>query len=310
MDNVRIIESSEERVVFEIENKTGTARLTSYSVYPGIDLVYIDAHIQSFSCRSHPVTHGLFAVNHCEEGRIECNFHNGEFLYMGPGDMSIGWRHHQEYRYSVFFPSSHYHGLSILCSASEAQPVVSRLLEDDCDLTDLCNRFCHESDFGIIMKENKDMQHLFEELYHVPEAIRRRYCQLKVLEIFLFLGTIPPERDKYVYITKRQADIVKAIHFELLKDLTTKKRVEELAEQYHIAPTTLKRCFKSVYGGSIGQHLQELRVAAAMKMLAETEDSVLQIANRVGYANSSKFSMLFQKMTGLLPREYRKIQRK
>ena len=91
-----MIESSEERVVFEIQNNTGTARLTSYPVYPGIDLVYIDAHIESFSCRSHPVTQGLFAINHCEEGRIECNFQNGEFLYMGPGDMSVGWRHHQE----------------------------------------------------------------------------------------------------------------------------------------------------------------------------------------------------------------------
>lgn len=305
-----MIESSEERVVFEIQNSTGTARLTSYPVYPGIDLVYIDAHIQSFSCRSHPVTQGLFAVNHCEEGRIECNFQNGEFLYMGPGDMSIGWRHHQEYCHSIFFPSSHYHGLSILCSVSKAQPVVSRLLEDDGDLTALCSRFCRESDFGLIMKENNDMQHLFEELYRVPEGIRRRYCQLKILEIFLFLGTIEPERNRYVYVTKRQVDIVKAIHLELLENLTTKKRVEELAAEHHIAPTTLKRCFKSVYGSSIGQHLQELRVSEAMRMLAETEDSILQIANRVGYANSSKFSVLFQKMTGMLPREYRKSLRK
>ena len=116
-----MIESSEERVVFEIQNNTGTARLTS---------VYIDAHIESFSCRSHPVTQGLFAINHCEEGRIECNFQNGEFLYMGPGDMSVGWRHHQEYCHSIFFPSAHYHGVSILCSVSKAQPVVDKYATD------------------------------------------------------------------------------------------------------------------------------------------------------------------------------------
>ena len=304
-----MVESSEERVIFEVQNNTGIARLTSYPVYPGIDLVYMDAHIQSFSCRSHPVTQGLFAVNHCEEGRIECSFQNGEFLYMGPGDMSIGWRHHQEYCHSIFFPSSHYHGVSILCSVSQAQPVVDRLLGGS-DLTALCNRFCQESDFGLIMKESNDIQHLFEELYHVPEAIRRRYCQLKILEIFLFLETIEPERKRYIYVTKRQADIVKAIHLELLENLTTKKRVEELAAEHHIAPTTLKRCFKSVYGDTIGRHLQVLRVNEAMRMLVETEDSVLQIANRVGYTNSSKFSMLFQKMTGMLPRDYRKLQRK
>ena len=80
-----------DRQVIRVENETGSAYLTNYVIYPGISIAYMDAHIQEFSCYAQPKP-GVFAINHCEEGRIECNFKNGEFLYMGKGDMSIGKR--------------------------------------------------------------------------------------------------------------------------------------------------------------------------------------------------------------------------
>ena len=131
MDTTRIIESSEEKTVFEIKNDTGKARLISYPVYPGIDILYIDAHMQKFNTWNHPVIPDLFAVNHCEEGRVECAFRNGKYLYMGQGDMSIGWRYNGDYHHSVFFPSSRYLGLSIMISVPKAQPVIDRLLGQD-----------------------------------------------------------------------------------------------------------------------------------------------------------------------------------
>ena len=44
-----------------------------------------------------------------------------------------------------------------------------------------------------------------------------------------------------------------------------------------------------------------------MRQLAGTDDSILHIANGVGYENSSKFAEAFKKMTGLLPKDYRKV---
>lgn len=45
-----------------------------------------------------------------------------------------------------------------------------------------------------------------------------------------------------------------------------------------------------------------------MELLVKTEKSVLEVANCVGYENSSKFAVAFKKMAGCLPREYRKQQ--
>ena len=200
-----------DRQVIRVKNETGSAYLTNYVIYPGISIAYMDAHIQEFSCYAQPKP-GVFAINHCEEGRIECNFKNGEFLYMGKGDMSIGKRSCSEYCHTAYFPISHYHGLSLLIEAKKAQPVLDRLLEEDrTDLQALCDRFCRASDFGVIMQENEAMKHLFYELYHVPQAIRLRYCRLKVLEILLFLGTLPAGtvQDR-PFLTRRQSDTVKA----------------------------------------------------------------------------------------------------
>ena len=65
--------------VYEIKDSKGQAVMTGYSVYPGIMIVYMDIHRPELSCEAKPMP-DVFAINHCETGRIECNFKNGEYL--------------------------------------------------------------------------------------------------------------------------------------------------------------------------------------------------------------------------------------
>ena len=289
-----------------MESASGKLRIAAYTVYPGITLQYITSHVQNvtFPARPRP---DVFAINHCEKGRIECHFQNGEYLYMGKGDMSIGWRDSAGYCHSAFFPSSHYHGVSLIVHVPEAQPVLDRLLTDDSlDLSGLCNRFCHHSRFGMILEENTSMRHLFYELYHVPEPIRKRYLRLKVMEILLFLTTLEPvQKQNQIQLNKKQADAVKEIHYLLTQHVKERLTINELAQRGGLAATTLKRCFKEMYGKTIFQYMQEYRVSEAARLLIEGEGSIMEIAARVGYENSSKFAKAFQKFTGLTPSVYR-----
>lgn len=140
------------------------------------------------------------------------------------------------------------------------------------------------------------MKHLFYELYHVPPAIRHRYFRLKILEIFLFLSTFEGKmRLDRPYLTRRQVETVKAVHQELVADLSCHCTIEAMAERYNMAPTSLKRCFKDVYGTTMYQYQKELRMAKAMELLVKTEKSVLEVANCVGYENSSKFAVAFKR---------------
>lgn len=107
--------------VLSLENETGTAEMNNWEVYPGITLSYLEAHMEEFSCYA-PLRPDVFAINHCEEGRIECRFKNGEYLYMGKGDMSVGRRSCSDYCHMAYFPSSHYHGLSVLVDEKGPSP--------------------------------------------------------------------------------------------------------------------------------------------------------------------------------------------
>ena len=81
---------------------------------------------------------------------------------------------------------------------------------------------------------------------------------------------------------------------------------EELSERFEIPLTPMKRCFKSVFGLSIGNYLLQYRMNQAAVMLRKERNvSVSEIAGRVGYDSSSKFAIAFRKVMGMSPMEYR-----
>lgn len=109
--------------------------------------------------------------------------------------------------------------------------------------------------------------------------------------------------------SREQLLIVQQIYTSVGTELSNRRTIKELAETYCISMTTLKRCFKKMYGVTIYQYLKRCRMVAAAKDLRESNDTVLDIANRWGYENGSKFSMAFKQVIGCNPREYR-LQRK
>ena len=80
-----------------------------------------------------------------------------------------------------------------------------------------------------------------------------------------------------------------------------------MASDYKVSPTSLKKFFTQVYGCSISEYLQTIRMKKAAQMLINESLSVMEIAAAVGYENQSKFSAVFKKHTGYAPLEYKKI---
>lgn len=103
-----------------------------------------------------------------------------------------------------------------------------------------------------------------------------------------------------------QLEIVREIHEELLRHLDRRFTIEELSRQYHINPTTLKAAFKAAYGTSLAAHIKGHRMERAAQLLRETDRSVAEIAEAVGYDSPSRFSAAFKGIFGVLPREYRR----
>ena len=282
--------------------------MSRHTVFDGIDLMFLDVKQETiqFYAKSHTKT---FAINHCEEGRIECKFTSGDYLYMGPGDMSIGWHIHADYQHENYFPTKLFKGIVLLVDVEKAQPVLDALVtEARIDLTQLANRFCEHSDFGMMMEETESVRQIFSSLYKVPDQIKGHYFKLKVIEIFLLLSIISTtNHEKRSSYRKQQVDIVKAVNEYISTQFMKRITIDSLSDQFDIPTSTLKRCFKGVYGTTIHHYLKECRINAAKRLLQESDQSILEIANAVGYENGSKFTSAFKEATGVTPSAYRKV---
>lgn len=86
-------------------------------------------------------------------------------------------------------------------------------------------------------------------------------------------------------------------------------RADHLAKIACMGQTKLRYSFKKLYGYTITEYIQNKRIAHAEYMLICTDFPISQIAEAVGCHHAGRFSNLFQKATGLLPEEYRKIMK-
>ena len=63
-------------------------------------------------------------------------------------------------------------------------------------------------------------------------------------------------------------------------------------------------------GLTFTEYLTQLRLNKAAEMLAETDYSIVQIADEVGYGDYCYFSKVFKKYKGISPTQFREQARK
>ncbi|MEE5993427.1 MAG: AraC family transcriptional regulator [Oscillospiraceae bacterium] len=95
----------------------------------------------------------------------------------------------------------------------------------------------------------------------------------------------------------------------MIADLEKTYTVEELSKISGMPSATLRKVFKAVYGVPIYQYMKGYKMKAAAAMLiSEHQLHISEIAQRLGYDNSSKFSAAFRDVMGMTPQNYRNRQ--
>jgi transcriptional regulator GlxA family with amidase domain len=83
--------------------------------------------------------------------------------------------------------------------------------------------------------------------------------------------------------------------------------IQRVVEDSSVPERTLKRRFKIATGSSLIEHLQNLRVEEAKRLLEAGALPVDEISFVVGYEDPSFFRRLFKRLTGLTPSQYRRM---
>lgn len=81
--------------------------------------------------------------------------------------------------------------------------------------------------------------------------------------------------------------------------------VQDVAARVHMSKSSFMRFFKQVTGQSFITYLNQFRVSRAQALLKTTDKSIAEVSQEVGFCDQSYFGLLFRKLTGRTPREYK-----
>ncbi len=82
---------------------------------------------------------------------------------------------------------------------------------------------------------------------------------------------------------------------------------KQIAKIIHVSETTLRELYNKNFGMPPKRYIRRVKMKKAQTLLRITDKSVSEIANCVGYVNTSKFSAVFKAHFGITPSHYRKI---
>lgn len=291
--------------VYKLCNESGEGTITFYDVFPGVTLAYNDFHMSYFDSTFYPCR-DLFCIDHCREGRLEYPSKYDAYSFVEAGDLKLDRRLTHTGHFEM--PLSHYHGAMISVDMKIACESLSLEVKDfPVNLKALQKKYCADR-YPMVIHGARSIEHIFSELYAVPEQIKRPYFKIKILELFLYLQALelPKNPTEKPYFYKTQVEKVKAIRKFLTDHMYENYTQEQLSTRFDIPLTSMKRCFKSIYGSSIGNWLLQYRMNQAAVMLkTRREWNVAEIAGKVGYDSPSKFALAFRRVFDLSPTEYR-----
>jgi AraC-like DNA-binding protein len=95
------------------------------------------------------------------------------------------------------------------------------------------------------------------------------------------------------------------ISFFLLRKIFT-GRYPLRTSAFHCSHSYVSHTFKSSTGCNFREYINLLRIEEAKKLLVNTSFSITEISMKTGFSNSNYFSLVFQRMNGISPKEYRK----
>lgn len=144
-----------------------------------------------------------------------------------------------------------------------------------------------------------DYSTLFSEVYSKREA-----SELRDTMLAFFVKLTDYFAQKQTHKNSRTIEKIKdIISQKYMENLT----VARLSEEVYLSPNYISLIFKQETGESVTEHLTKVRMEAAKELLKSPDLKILDISEMVGYENSTYFSTVFKKYTGMHPQKFRTL---
>lgn len=161
-------------------------------------------------------------------------------------------------------------------------------------------------------KYNADSNGIFEynisSVRSAKELVVKNHNKIlnpdEMLELFLHIfnnrlylkNSMPKNADIYLDYAEHYIKI----------NIFSNVRINDLTKQLGITQPYLYKLFMNRYGISTAAYIRKCKLDEAKRLLIETNLTITQIANSVGYDSVMDFSKFFKKQTGRSPSDFRK----
>jgi AraC-like DNA-binding protein len=246
--------------------------------------------------------HSFWELFHLKEGNMtvtnedmSCMLEKNQMLIVPPNTYHSSIYSDDALKKSVFFTFE-----KVKNTGSE-EPLYDKVMSafaisefckfDDCDY--IANVLC------TVVENNAS------DIFAKSWRLRANVVEL-IFSVYDKLKNIPDKQQKnepvpnsywvYKYAIDRLLDIY------YIDDIT----LEFLSKKLFTSPQNITRIISNAYGKSFNELKLELKIRNAKKLLRETNLSVAEIGERVGYKTLRGFLSAFMKYQGCTPSEYRK----
>lgn len=147
-------------------------------------------------------------------------------------------------------------------------------------------------------------------LYMYKESIEQSlyWDQMISYTLMLIFGLLIRNYEKSIELPTfmQKADVQRFALLQYVQDNFATITLNQVAEKFNYTPEYTSRLFKSTTGRSFTQILQQVRLERAQVLLQDTNLSVANIANQIGYETTENFIRIFKKQMHMTPTEYRR----
>lgn len=100
-------------------------------------------------------------------------------------------------------------------------------------------------------------------------------------------------------------DEIKSVQDFIEQQYQDKINVEQVANHVAVGGRSFERRFKKATNNTVTEYIQRIKAKAAKHSIENSRKNISQVMYDIGYTDTKAFRLLFKKVTGLIPVDYR-----
>ncbi|MCR5747480.1 MAG: PocR ligand-binding domain-containing protein [Lachnospiraceae bacterium] len=168
-------------------------------------------------------------------------------------------------------------------------------IADNDKVQDHLNRILNE--YGLQNELRSDPKYLYNVTFKTQEQIEAAARILEACTFYVLLKDM---------VTLQRKTFIENFNRFLLEHLNEDLSIERLTGEFHVSKNILYASCSRYLSTGIAEHIKNLRIEESKRLLAETDLSVNEISERVGFNDYNYFCRVFKKSAGIPAKRYRK----